>query len=97
LIFSENSASEPVGVEPLSNRDTAEREALSVNTAPSGLPFFGVKSASGFRTFDFDIRVQHFQLITGSIENMERPVELVKGGNVFFATATKKFYMSKAM
>jgi hypothetical protein len=73
-----------------------------VNTAPLGLPFFGDKSASGFRTFDFDILVQHFRFITESRRNMERPVKLVKRGNVFFATATEKlrrqnFYMSKAM
>jgi hypothetical protein len=87
----------------LSNGDAAEWKARSLHTAPLGLPFSGNKSTSGFRTFDFDIRVQHFRFITESKDNMERPVELVKRGNAFFLQPRlkncggKKFYMPEAM
>jgi hypothetical protein len=66
LIFPDNSASKSVCGEPLCAAATAEWEILSEDTIPGGLPFFGDVFASGFRAFDFDIRIQHFRLITGS-------------------------------
>jgi hypothetical protein len=86
----------------MSDGAAAEGEALSVDTAPLCLPFFENKSASGFRTFDFDIRIQHFRFTPKAIE-YGTTWQTRQAGKCCFAAAIAKlrrqerFYMSEAM